>query len=153
MGRMRERSFDELIALHTSKGNKVFGVCLGMQLLFNESEESPGCLGLGVLSGKVRRLSDNARVPNVGWMDATYIPNPNWRMNLSKTEYYFVHSYAAHPDVTSEILATSCHGDEDFTSAIISDKAFGVQFHPEKSSVAGEQLLFGLIDWASDAKG
>lgn len=152
MKRIRERSFDSLIIDHIVKGNKIFGVCLGMQLLFEESDESPNCSGLGIFSGGVKRLNRNARVPNVGWLEAKYAPNPNWITNLEKHEYYFVHSYAAVPSNAAEILAKSVHGGEEFASAVISDRAFGVQFHPEKSSAAGEELLSGLVCWTSNAK-
>jgi glutamine amidotransferase len=152
MKRMRERSFDSLVKDHITKGNKIFGVCLGMQLLFEESDESPNCSGLGIFSGGVKRLNRNARVPNVGWLEAKYSPNPNWMTKLEKNEYYFVHSYAAVPSNAAEILAKSVHGGEEFASVVISDRAFGVQFHPEKSSGAGEELLSGLFSWTSDAK-
>ena len=152
MSRICERSFDSLIKDHIVKGNKIFGVCLGMQLLFEESDESPNCSGLGIFSGRVKRLNSNARVPNVGWLEAKYSPNQNWLTKLEMNEYYFIHSFATVPSDASEILAKSVHGGEEFVSAVISERALGVQFHPEKSSAAGEELLSGVLTWADNVK-
>jgi glutamine amidotransferase len=152
MRRIQDRAFDYLIQRHIENGHKIFGICLGMQLLFEESEETPNCLGLGIFRGKVQRLNSHARVPNIGWLDAKYLPNPNWETKLNKFQYYFVHSYTAVPVNSSEVLATSIHGRDEFVAAVISEQALGVQFHPEKSSAAGEELLIAVLAWAGYVK-
>lgn len=109
------------------------GICLGMQILFEVSEEGAGVEGLGTLGGKVVRLPPSVRVPHIGW-------------NLAGHHYYyFDHSYAVQPRDDDIVKAWTDHGDR-FAAWIGSGPITGVQFHPEKSSAAGIELL---TDWVA----
>lgn len=117
----------------------LFGICLGMQWLFDGSDEAPGVSGLGVVAGVCSRLPASVKVPHVGWnsLDA---PRPSRLLDGigPGSQVYFTHSFAA--PVTPESVATCTHGEE-FSAAVERDRVFGVQFHPEKSSDAGLRIL------------
>ncbi len=122
---------------HVSRGKPLLGICLGMQLLFESSEESPGARGLGILPGRVCRFREKLPVPHIGWNDVI----PTRRSVLFPDGggvFYFVHSYyAAESDAS---IATTEYGIR-FASAVQEQNVFGVQFHPEKSQAAGLGLL------------
>lgn len=151
MQRIQDRGFDALMANHTSSGKRVFGVCLGMQLMFESSEESENILGLGIFNGNVKRLPNNEKVPNVGWMEAEFQKLRRWKLPTLTGDFYFVHSYYVEPKESEQVFGRSMHGDFAFTSAILSDCALGVQFHPEKSSNSGLKVLDSVIEWAVNA--
>jgi imidazole glycerol-phosphate synthase subunit HisH len=117
----------------------LFGICLGMQWLFEGSDEAPGVAGLGAVPGVCARLPARVKVPHVGWnsLDA---PRPSVLLDGIRpgSQVYFTHSFAA--PVTAESIATCEHGAE-FAAAVEKDRIFGVQFHPEKSSEAGLRIL------------
>lgn len=122
---------------HVFRGKPLLGICLGMQLLFESSEESPGAVGLGILPGAVYRFHGELPVPHIGWNDV--IPT---RRSVLFPEgggvFYFVHSYyAAESDAS---IAATEYGIQ-FASAVQKESVFGVQFHPEKSQAAGLSLL------------
>jgi imidazole glycerol phosphate synthase glutamine amidotransferase subunit len=121
----------------------VLGICLGLQLLFDESEESPGAAGLGLLPGPVRRLRTDLKLPHIGWSEVRWAPEaplaPQDGAPADST-YYFVHSYACEPEDERLVLGRAAHGVE-FCAAAGREGVLGVQFHPEKSSVAGLGLL------------
>jgi len=148
---LEQRGLLSTIAEHVSRGGFLFGVCLGMQLLLEGSEESPGALGLGLIAGRVEKLTGgpNTRVPNMGW-NGLNPRDPELKFpTLSKNlDFYFVHSYAACPDDESEVLATSPFGDKSFVASVLHERVLGTQFHPEKSSRAGKQLLSDVLSWA-----
>jgi len=126
----------------------VLGICLGMQLLFESSDEGPTqCLG--VLPGAVRRLqAAHARpVPHMGWNEVWQLaPHPLWKGIADGSRFYFVHSYYCEP--TEEALAAaSTRYPDAFTSAIARDNIFATQFHPEKGSAAGLALLRNFAIW------
>ena len=131
-------------------GAPYLGICLGLQVLFQGSDEAPGCAGLGVLAGEVVRLRGGAdavgggalKIPHTGWNVASAIPEANARGLLpdEPTYFYFVHSYAVVPKDSRIIAATTEHG-ERFVSAIAKDNVLACQFHPEKSQRAGLALL------------
>lgn len=129
------------------RGVPLLGICVGMQWLFEGSDEAPDVPGLGVLRGQVRRLHGNPgerlKVPHVGW-NALSQPRPSRLLHgLADGAYvYFTHSYAA--PVTSDCVGTTSHG-ESFAAAVERDLVFGVQFHPEKSGDAGLQILRNFL--------
>jgi glutamine amidotransferase len=127
----------------TIRGNKPFlGICLGMQLLFPESEEGGRCKGLDIVEGKVRRFKVSLKVPHMGWNQIN-IKNEKSKIleGIPDNSYmYFVHSYYVIPEQKEMIATTTFYGRE-FTSAIIKDNIFGVQFHPEKSDRLGLKIL------------
>lgn len=137
-----------------SEGSRTFllGVCLGMQLLFEGSEESPGVRGLGLMEGHIARLNriggDGERVPHVGWSAVTIdsVPEDSFFQGLKNRDFYFSHSYAfpASEKLQYPNLVTD-FGNACFVSGFARNRLFGFQFHPEKSSAAGLELLSRVI--------
>ena len=122
---------------HVQRRRPLLGICLGMQLLFAESEESPGVRGLSLLPGSVVKFRGGLPVPHIGWNDATPV-RPSPLFGEKGGCYYFVHSfYVEHGPAT---LATTTYG-VPFASAVQSEHVLGVQFHPEKSQHDGLALL------------
>lgn len=135
-------------------GKPFLGICLGMQLLFEESDEFGYCEGLGLVKGKITKLSGGTekglKLPHIGWTDIYPPPGKKWESTLMGDigpgiPYYFVHSYAAVPASKEDILATAGYGDNSFCCAIEKDNIFGTQFHPEKSGEMGLKILKNLI--------
>ncbi len=122
----------------------LLGLCVGMQLFFEASEEDGTANGLGLLRGVVRRLRGAVRVPHTGWNAVRIRAAHPWLANVTDgAHFYFVHAYA--PEAGGDaVLATTDHGAE-FGSIVGSDAILGVQFHPEKSSHMGTRLLEGFI--------
>jgi imidazole glycerol-phosphate synthase subunit HisH len=124
-------------------GRPVFGVCLGMQILFEGSDEDPEP-GLGVFSGRVRRLSDQVRVPHMGWNTVEWTRTHPYLQDVEADDrFYFVHSYAAFPG-NEETLGVTGHG-WSFASAVERDNVFATQFHPEKSGDAGLRIYANVV--------
>lgn len=138
---IRATGLDELIAERAAAGTPVLGICLGLQLLFERSEELGGGAGLGLLSGAVRRLdAPGLKVPNIGWAPVRWERESRLVEGIpSETPFYLVHSFVARP-AAGDVLGTAEYG-ERFACAAERDNVFGVQFHPEKSSAAGLTLL------------
>lgn len=143
MERLETHGFTGMLRDAASAGTPVLGICLGLQLLFDESEESPGVHGLGLIPGGVRRLRTDLKVPHIGWSevdwraDAVFAPADGGPADRT---YYFVHSYACEPADADDVLGTAEHG-APFVAAAGRGSVAGVQFHPEKSSSAGLALL------------
>ncbi|MPM43371.1 Imidazole glycerol phosphate synthase subunit HisH [bioreactor metagenome] len=123
----------------------VLGICVGMQIMCEESEEGP-CKCLGIFPNKVKRLSQSisARVPHIGWN--TLQNNNSFLFKGIKDEdyVYFVHSYA--PEINQFTISTTTHGDR-FSAALSRDNFIGTQFHPEKSGVVGETIIENFIKY------
>jgi glutamine amidotransferase len=137
-------------------GTPLLGICVGMQWLFEGSEEAPDVPGLGVLPGRCRLLRGDAahrmKVPHVGW-NALQPPGDSFRgrllAGLPEHPYvYFTHSFAA--PVTADCIASTTHAD-CFAAAVERDRVFGVQFHPEKSGKAGLQILRNYLEVCQSA--
>jgi glutamine amidotransferase len=122
----------------------VLGICLGMQLLFESSEEDNARL-LGLIPGRLRRLKEGQglRVPHMGWNAITNQAPDNLTESLDGNWFYFVHSYAA--PVSEWTLSTSTHGIE-FSAIVRKGNFYGAQFHPERSAKAGARLLSGFLE-------
>jgi glutamine amidotransferase len=130
-------SLDEAIRAFRATGRPVFGVCVGMQVLFQGSDEDPED-GLAVLPGRVRRLPAGVKVPHMGWNTVTWTrPHPYTEDVPDGTRFYFVHSYA--PDPSDDAVGVTEHG-RPFMAAVARDNVFATQFHPEKSGEPGLQL-------------
>jgi imidazole glycerol-phosphate synthase subunit HisH len=142
MRAIRERELDGLLVERASAGVPLLGLCLGMQLLFERSDEHGGAEGLGLLAGRVRRLSaPGLKLPHIGWSEVRWrlatplsdgLPNPIY--------LYHVHSFAPDPAEDETILATADYG-EPFAAIVGQGNVFGTQSHPEKSSAHGLALL------------
>ncbi len=128
-------------------GTPTLGVCLGMQILFEKSEESPG-EGVAVLRGEVRRLK-SPRVPQMGWNDVMASADALFDGIPPRTQFYFANSYVCYPSESVEI-AESEYGQR-FPSAVRKGNTFGVQFHPEKSGPGGLRLLSNFVKLAEES--
>jgi glutamine amidotransferase len=136
-------------AVHEQK-RPLLGICLGMQLLLTSGDEGGTCDGLGFIDGEVKhlQLSDPAlRIPHMGWNEVGYTSeSPLFKDIPDQSDFYFVHSYAAVTKSDDDVIARTQYGD-DFVVAIARDHVFGVQFHPEKSSIPGRKLLQNFLDY------
>lgn len=131
-----------------SRGTPFLGICLGLQALFERSEEAPETPGLAVLRGQVRLLPQEVKLPHMGWNQIRATRSTRLLEGISPDAYfYFAHSYAA-PAGGSETAATCSYGRE-FTAVLESERLFGLQFHPEKSGAPGAKLLENFLGLAS----
>jgi imidazole glycerol-phosphate synthase subunit HisH len=125
-------------------GRPLLGICVGMQLLFEASEEGPVSDGVGVVPGKIRRLTGDVKIPHIGWDEVTVRPGSRLFAGLGHgTRFYFVHSYAPEPD--GDAVAAVCDYGGRFAAAVEHGNLFGTQFHPEKSGQAGLALLANFV--------
>jgi imidazole glycerol-phosphate synthase subunit HisH len=140
---LRAAGFEAPIRTAVDEGRPVIGVCVGMQILFEASEED-GEPGLGILPGAVRRLPETVRVPHMGWNTVAWAGrrHPFVADIADQTSFYFVHSYA--PDVGADAVGATEHG-RAFASVVARDNVFATQFHPEKSGEAGLQLYANIV--------
>jgi imidazole glycerol-phosphate synthase subunit HisH len=134
----------EAVAGWLATGRPLLGICVGMQLLFEASEEGPVSDGVGVIPGKIRRLTGNVKIPHIGWDEVTIRPGSHLFAGLGDgTRFYFVHSYAPEPD--GDAVAAVCDYGGRFGAAVEQGNLFGTQFHPEKSGKAGLALLANFV--------
>ena len=141
MANLRRRSLVKPLREVAERGTPFLGICLGMQLLFAESEERGDFSGLGIFAGKVVRFRTSLRVPHVGWNQIHILkPSPILEGIREGDFAYFVHSYYPEPEDSEVVLATTDY-DMEFASVIGRGNIFGVQFHPEKSQDVGLRIL------------
>lgn len=128
-------------------GKPFLGICLGLQLLFESSEESKGVEGLGIFKGSVKNFrSKNVKIPHMGWNNATIVRNHPVIKNLPDNSFfYFVHSFYAVPEDPSLALAETLYGEETFPAILGKSNVTAAQFHPEKSQDAGLLILKNFI--------
>jgi imidazole glycerol-phosphate synthase subunit HisH len=152
MEAVRRLGLDELVRERVESGVPVLGICLGMQLLFDSSSELGGAEGIGLVKGTVEPIdAGGLKVPQIGWNSVRWDPEKQLARGLSgETAMYHVHSYAVRPADEDVVAGRASYGTE-FVSAIERDNLFGVQFHPEKSSRDGLQLLRNFIGVAVPA--
>ncbi|HEX2964216.1 MAG TPA: imidazole glycerol phosphate synthase subunit HisH [Syntrophorhabdaceae bacterium] len=130
-------------------GKRYLGICLGMQVLFESSEEAPGISGMGIFKGTVPRFSVGMKIPHMGWNSIKRQKDSEMLNGIEVDEhFYFVHSYYCAPDENSVIATTTSYG-QDFASSVERDRIFACQFHPEKSQKAGLKLLQNFISLSS----
>ena len=143
MRNLRRRRLDALVTGFATSGRPMFAVCVGMQILFEGSEEDEE-VGLGLFDGVSRRLPREVKVPHMGWNTVRWTePHPFVRDVPTGTRFYFVHSFAPDIAVGTTVGATD-HG-RPFAAAVARDAVFATQFHPEKSGEAGLQLYEAFV--------
>ena len=143
MAKLKEYHLDTLIHEIADSGKPFLGICLGLQLLFEESEESPGVEGLGILKGKIKRIPDEngLKVPHIGWNSLHLEHNGRLFQNIPENSYvYFVHSYYLE-EQDPEIVKASTEYGVHIHASVEKGNVFACQFHPEKSSETGLQIL------------
>jgi glutamine amidotransferase len=143
MGHIRERHLDELIREVCAAGKPLLGICLGLQVLFEDSEESPGVSGLGILKGHILRIPDQEglKIPHIGWNDLTLTGSGRLFRGIADHPYvYFVHSYYLKADDPS-IVRASTEYSTHIHASVEQGNVFACQFHPEKSSRTGLNIL------------
>ncbi len=130
-------------------GVPYLGICLGLQALFETSEEAPGAVGLGVLRGRVVRLSsgEGFKIPHMGWNEVEILRGAGALAAFEgeAPSLYFVHSYHAVPDDPAIVAAVTQHGPHRVTAAVQRENVLATQFHPEKSQAAGLRLLAAFL--------
>ena len=145
---LRSRGLEEPIKQAIASGKPFLGICLGLQILFESSEEGNEP-GLGIIPGSVRRFSKEPEItiPHMGWneLEFTQTDCPLWQHLSGNPRVYFVHSYYVDPIDPSIRAATVTHGSQKVTAAIARDNLMAVQFHPEKSSTTGLQILSNFV--------
>ena len=146
MRALTERGFDRLVTERVAQGTPLLGVCVGMQMLFEESEEFGTTRGLGLLPGRVIRFSDDLVVPQVGWNQISQRHAHHLLQGIADGAFfYFVHSYYCQPADSSFVLGETDYGVA-YASVVAHENISGGQFHPEKSHRFGMQLLRAFAD-------
>ena len=145
---LKKQSLFEPIREWIINDRPFLGICIGFQMLFDSSEESPGSEGLGIIPGKVIKFSEqkNLKVPHMGWNEVQIknLDDPVWQKIDDLTHFYFVHSYFPKPDNPEVSSSTTGYG-VDFTSSMRFGNIFGTQFHPEKSQKSGLRLIENFL--------
>lgn len=145
---LRSRGLEEPIKQAIKSGKPFLGICLGLQILFEGSEEGTEP-GLGILAGTVRRFRSEPgiTIPHMGWnqLEFTQPDSPLWQQLSGSPQVYFVHSYYVEPVAPNIRAATVTHGSQTVTAAIAQGNLMAVQFHPEKSSTTGLQILSNFV--------
>ncbi len=151
MGNLVKHGFVESVREWIGTGKPFLGICLGLQLLYEGSEESPGVAGLGILPGPVRRfnLSSEWKVPQIGWNRVRQVRKdcPLFKNVADESYFYFVHSYYADPSKDGGWDAGMTEYGLDYTSVVWKDNVMAVQFHLEKSQKVGLQMLRNFAEW------
>lgn len=156
---VRERGFDDMIAEHVRSGRPFLGICVGMQMLFDASEEFGEHTGLGILPGRIRRVPDKAadgasqNVPHIGWSNlVSPASGRQWDGTLlagqpeGAASVYFVHSFAAQPSNEEDRLADCLYGGHRICAAVQRHNVMATQFHPERSGGTGLSVLRRFLE-------
>ena len=146
MRRLKKLGLDRLIKKKINAGTPYLGICLGLQMLFESSEETPDQEGLGVFPGAVQRFRVKLKVPHIGWNEVETDPAcPLFKGLGEKPYFYFVHSYFALPK-ERRYTAGATRYPKPFASAIWKDNVYATQFHPEKSQKNGLRVIQNFLD-------
>jgi len=147
MDELKKRNLLDALRKSIAQSKPFLGICLGMQLLFESSEESPKTPGLRAIQGKVKRFPDKMRlkIPQMGWNQVEFLQRSALVKGVKNNSYfYFVHSYYVEPQNRGTMLGVTQYGKR-FVSMVEKDHLFGMQFHPEKSQQDGLRLLRNFI--------
>ena len=155
MAALQQNLLDAALAQVANSCVPMLGICIGLQVLFQTSEEDPGARGLGILQGDVRRFApdpaQHLKIPHMGWNQAhRLVDHPLWHGIRDEAWFYFVHSYFVVPRQSDIVAAHTEYGEMQFVSAVARDKLFAVQFHPEKSHDDGLRLLRNFLYWSGE---
>jgi glutamine amidotransferase len=148
MGKIRQYGLEDVIHEVVEKGTPFLGICLGLQLLFERSDETPGVEGLGILKGEILRIPDQEglKIPHMGWNSLEFQNNGRLFKDMPKDPYvYFVHSYDLKAADESIVTATTEYSTHIHAS-VEQGNVFACQFHPEKSSDVGLQILKNFVE-------
>ena len=148
MEKLRGYGLEPVIHEYVESGRPFLGICLGLQLLFEESEESPGVRGLGLLEGKIRKIpeGEGRKVPQIGWNDISLNPASRLFAGVPDHSYvYFVHSFYLDAKNREEVAATTEYGVR-IDAAVEAGNVYACQFHPEKSSDVGLKILTNFVN-------
>ena len=147
MTKLQSRELDKGIKKHVECGNKLLGICVGMQVMFNSSSEYGVTRGLGLLNGDVQKIdtksgfSINEKVPNIGWRAVDILQSESQFKKLSGEKFYHLHSYAPRQCYKNEVLGISSYAGIELNVLCSRGNIFGAQFHPEKSGEVGLKFL------------
>ncbi len=151
MNKLRERGLEEVIHDFVDTGKPFLGICLGLQLIFEKSEESPEATGLGLLKGTITKIPTKVngvsqKVPQIGWNNIVVNPDSKLLAGLGENPYvYFVHSYYLKAENSDEVAATTEYGVK-IDCAVEKGNVMATQFHPEKSSEVGLKILTNFVN-------
>ncbi len=153
MDELRRRGLVDVLLDFAREGKPLIGICIGLQLLFDESDEHGRHPGLGLLPGRVRRFDDSRLVvPHMGWNALAYRhAHPLFEGLATPAYVYFVHSYYCEPAESDDVLATTDYGG-DFAAIVGRGNVLGMQFHPEKSQVVGLRMVKNIVGWIASAR-
>lgn len=157
MKNLEKHSLIDPLKLFVATNKPLLGICLGMQLLLQSSEEFGESKGLGFIEGKVKKLKPiTKKLPHVSWTELEG-DEERWKSSILnnitlQSDMYFVHSFAVHLSNKEEILATATYAQEQFCAALQRNNIYGCQFHPEKSSILGLNILKNFINIAKEVK-
>jgi glutamine amidotransferase len=152
MQNLRETKLDEVAKAYAASGKPMLGICLGMQLLFSQSEEYGTNDGLNLLPGKVVRFAGDYKIPHMGWNKLSFLQEQSPLFSgLTEGHVYFVHSFHAKPELASDLLATTDYYQQ-VTAIVGRGNVYGMQFHPEKSGELGMQLLGNFLALTSSER-
>lgn len=154
MASLRGKGLDKVIEREVASGKQFLGICLGLQLLFEGSEETPGVSGLGLLKGKIQKIpkSEGIKVPHMGWNSLEITNKGGIFEGIHNGDFvYFVHSYYLTADNPSDVSARTFYS-VPIDAAVCRDNVSAVQFHPEKSGATGIQMLRNFVNMAGGNK-
>jgi glutamine amidotransferase/cyclase len=150
MHNLNQKNYVESLKTYLHSGRPFLGICLGLQALFENSQEAPDLKGLGYLPGSVKRFEIDLSVPHIGWNGInTHQSSPIFNGLQGDEKFYFVHSYHVAPSNDADVLTTTDYG-YDFVSSIQKDNIIATQFHPEKSGRAGLQILKNFLEHSAE---
>lgn len=149
MRRLEERGLASFLKDWIGADRPYFGICVGYQILFENSEEAPEISGLGVLPGTVRRFHDEPglKIPHMGWNSASGTRGDTrvWKGLGEDPYFYYIHSYFPEPASPDDVVARTTYGTQDFAGAVERGNLFACQFHPEKSQETGLRLMTNFL--------